>query len=192
MLRGPALLVDWGTGPDLSSDPEDGLPVTPQHGLPVTPRGLMVIPPSDESHEIAWQEWEEKWPHSQLMPGCPLEPTVVVDGPEADSVALKAVDEPDPPATPGALKLPAGEDVVGVPDGDRHVPPAEDVAEKLQMAEADARQEISSFSPLILHHISAYMVEELEDQGAPVAVSKRKSTPRDGTGRYEASSLILW
>lgn len=29
-----------------------------------------------------------------------------------------------------------GQDVVGVPDGDRHVPPAEDVAEKLQMAEA--------------------------------------------------------
>ena len=28
-----------------------------------------------------------------------------------------------------------GQDVVGVPDGDRHVPP-EDVAEKLQMAEA--------------------------------------------------------
>jgi|OrbCmetagenome_4_1107370.scaffolds.fasta_scaffold681953_1 hypothetical protein len=28
-----------------------------------------------------------------------------------------------------------GQDVVGVPDGDRHVPPAEDVAEKLQMAE---------------------------------------------------------
>ena len=30
----------------------------------------------------------------------------------------------------------------------------------LDASQADARQEISSFSPLILHHISAYMVEE--------------------------------
>ena len=45
-----------------------------------------------------------------------------------------------PPTTcGGSMNLPMashGQDVVGVPDGDRHVPPAEGVAEKLQMAEA--------------------------------------------------------
>ncbi|CAJ1388800.1 unnamed protein product [Effrenium voratum] len=47
--------VDWSSFLADESDQEE-------EGLPVTPRGLIILPPSDETHNIAWHDLEEPWP----------------------------------------------------------------------------------------------------------------------------------
>eukprot|EP00434_Breviolum_minutum_P006238 symbB.v1.2.005503.t1/scaffold310.1/size231343/8 len=184
-IEGLALRVDWGTVPE-SSDREDGSSLIQEPSLPVTPRGLMVIPPSDESHAIAWQEWEETWPHSQLSPE--FSPVIVADiCPSNEPFNCRG--DGGSPAWSDTAEV-TGQDATAV--GGSEERNCSDKPQQVALVHATPEVEAKEvdISPLMLHHISAYLAEELEERAKPP--TKRKSTPREISARHEASSLMLW